>query len=220
MQAAELSFGQISGAMPFLGFPVLSNSHAMPMGTDSKADKGELDYSALIEAIATRQDRAAFAALFGFFAPRIKGFLIRSGLAAGTAEDLAQEAMLSVWRKAAQFDPSYADASAWIFAIARNLRIDSFRRDRRAALIEFDPSDSPDEPHQPDVAILASERERFVRAAMTQLSDEQAQVVELSFFTGKPHAEIARDLGLPLGTVKSRLRLAVKRLRELVVDYA
>jgi RNA polymerase sigma-70 factor (ECF subfamily) len=190
------------------------------MPADPKTDPNLPDFSALIEAIAQRQDRAAFGTLFDFFAPRIKGFLMRSGLPSGAAEDLAQDALLSVWRKAGQFDATRAEASAWIFAIARNLRIDSFRRDQRASLIAFDPSGDPDEPDRPDAAMLAGERERCVREAMESLPDEQARIVELSFFAGKPHGDIARELGLPLGTVKSRLRLAMKRLRDLLVDLS
>lgn len=187
---------------------------------DDARAAGSTDFSALIEAIAARRDRDAYAALFDFFAPRIKTFLLRSGVPAGAAEDIAQDALLAVWRKADQFDRTRAGASAWIFTIARNLRIDSLRRDQRAALISFDPSDSPDGPGQPDDAMLAGEREQRVRDALEHIPAEQAQVVELAFFAGKAHADIARELSLPLGTVKSRLRLAMKRLHEMLVDLS
>jgi RNA polymerase sigma-70 factor, ECF subfamily len=184
----------------------------MPVDAEAAAD----DLAGLIEAIAERQDRAAFAALFDHFAPRIKGYLMRSNASPGAAEELAQEALLTVWRKAAQFDRSRASASAWVFAIARNLRIDSARREQRAMLLDFDPSEEPDNPVAPDGNMLADERDEQVRQALAQLSAEQARVVRLSFFEGKPHADIADELELPLGTVKSRLRLAMKRLRELL----
>ncbi len=176
------------------------------------------DFAELIEAVAVRRDREAFAALFDHYAPRIKGFLIRRNTEPAAAEELAQEALLTVWRKATQFDRSRASASAWMFAIARNLRIDSARRDQRAALIELGPSEGPDNPPEPDAGLLAGEREGRVRAALAQLPDEQTRVVELSFFEGKPHADIADELKLPLGTVKSRIRIAMKRLRELLVE--
>ena len=177
-------------------------------------------FSRLIEAIATRGDREAFVALFDFYAPRVKAFLMRSGVAAAQADDFAQEALLAVWRKASQFDRHRANASAWIFTIARNLRIDALRRDKRAASLTFDASDSPDDPVAPDFELETAEREQRVRSAMKHLSSEQIQVVELSFFQGKAHGEIARELELPLGTVKSRVRLALKRLRELLIDLS
>lgn len=188
------------------------------MADDAERVGDRTDLAGLIESIARRQDRAAFAALFDHFAPRIKGLLIRGNTPPGAAEELAQEALLTVWRKASQFDRSRAGASAWVFAIARNLRIDSARREQRARLLEFDASESPDVPEPPDSDMLARERDEQVRAALVQLSGEQIRVVELSFFEGKPHADIASELKLPLGTVKSRLRLAMKRLRELLVE--
>jgi RNA polymerase sigma-70 factor (ECF subfamily) len=184
----------------------------------SDAKSAEDDLSSLIEALAVNRDRAAFAVLFDHFAPRIKGFLMRSNLSAGAAEDLAQETLLSVWRKAHQFDSSRASASAWVFAIARNLRIDGARRESRAMLLDFESSEEPASPTLPDNDILVGQRDQQVRAALAQLSGEQTRVVQLSFFEGKPHADIADELKIPLGTVKSRLRLAMKRLRELLVD--
>jgi RNA polymerase sigma-70 factor (ECF subfamily) len=218
MQAAALQFRHLSEVSPFWRAPVEGLFHAMAMPTDSA--KNPPDHSALIEAIALRRDRAAFGALFDFFAPRVKGFLMRSGMPASIAEDMAQDTLLTVWRKADQFDRKRAAAPAWIFTIARNLRIDSLRREQRAALIGVDPSESPDEPERPDTATLAAERDRRVREAMDELSDEQVRVVELSFFEGRPHGDIARALSLPLGTVKSRLRLAMKQLRERLVDLS
>ena len=188
------------------------------MNKAAKTDDSALP--GLIEAVARRRDRDAFVALFDYYAPRIKGFLMRSGLAAGHADDLAQDALLAVWQKAAQFDRSRASASAWIFTIARNLRIDGLRRDKRAAAHVFDDADLPDAPAQPSEELETSERASRVRAALKNLSKEQVRVVELSFFEGKAHAEIAEQLSLPLGTVKSRVRLAMNRLRELLGDLS
>ena len=188
----------------------------MPAEVRNAKSSGEL--ARLIEAIASHQDREAFGALFDHFAPRVKSFLMRGGTPAGIAEDLAQEALLTIWRKAGQFDRSRAGASAWVFAIARNLRIDKARRDQRARLLEFDTNEDADPPQPPDSAVIAVERDARVRKALEVLNDDQVAVVRLSFFEGKAHADIADELKLPLGTVKSRLRLAMKRLRELLVD--
>ena len=157
----------------------------------------------LLRAVAERADRTAFAELFGLFAPKVKSYLLRLGLPAARAEELAQETLLVVWRRAAQFDPASTGAAAWIFTIARNLRIDAARRDG-IALPDADPTDD---------AARQSER---IRAALAQLSTEQAEVVQLAFFDDRPHGEIERALGIPLGTVKSRLRLAMARLRSLL----
>jgi RNA polymerase sigma-70 factor (ECF subfamily) len=167
-----------------------------------------------IAAIATQRDRVAFAALFEFYAPRIKGFLVRTGTTAEIAEELAQEAMLSAWRKAALFDGSRASVSTWIYTIARNLRIDRLRHERgvkAGALYEVLRSDDPE---QPDDVLERSERNDHIRAAIRELPNEQMTIVRLSFFEDKAHGDIARILGIPLGTVKSRLRLALAKLRE------
>jgi RNA polymerase sigma-70 factor, ECF subfamily len=169
--------------------------------------------NALLLAVAQAQDRAAFAALFAHFAPRIKGYLLKLGAGAALAEDLAQEAMLTVWRKARLFDSSKASAATWIFTIARNLRIDAIRRERRP---DFDPNDPalvPDDEPPADSVMIREDDEEKLRAALKVLSPEQAQVVQMSFFADKPHSQIASELGLPLGTVKSRLRLAMVRIR-------
>ncbi len=170
----------------------------------------------LILAIAAEADREAFAGLFNHFAPRVKSYLTRLGASSAAAEELAQETMLSVWRKAAQFDPARAGASTWIFTIARNLRIDALRKERPQPL-EEDPTDVAPEPAA-DAVVFAAERDVRVRAALKALSREQAEVIELSFFSEAAHSEIAERLGLPLGTVKSRLRLAMNRLRSLLED--
>jgi RNA polymerase sigma-70 factor (ECF subfamily) len=170
----------------------------------------------LVRAIATLRDREAFKDLFNFYAPRIKTMLMRGGAAGEIAEDLAQETLIAVWRKADSYDPQRATVSAWIFTIARNLRIDRFRKDQRAQLHQVYELMLPAEPDPPDVPLEAGERESRVRAALEGLSEEQVRVVQLSFFEGNAHGDIARKLGIPLGTVKSRLRLAMARLRDFL----
>jgi RNA polymerase sigma-70 factor, ECF subfamily len=193
------------------------------MNSDSNDTAGAAAWGVLIEAVAVRQDRSAFASLFEYFAPRIKAYMHRSGASETNAEELAQETMLMVWRKAALFDPASTGASAWIFTIARNLRIDAHRRASRGGMteavdvaLEFQVDERP----QPDLQMAASQSEQRVRTALAQLSPEQMHVVELSFYEDKAHAEIAQMLGIPLGTVKSRLRLAMNRLRNLLSELS
>jgi len=170
----------------------------------------------LIEAVATAADHSAFAALFRHFAPRIKAFLVWRGMAGGLAEEVAQEAMVNVWRKAAGFDRARAAASTWVFTIARNLQIDV---QRRSGVVEaFDLGEDAlveiaDAAPAPWEQISGSEVETGVRDALEELPPEQAEILRLSFYEGLPHASIAESLSIPLGTVKSRIRLAVGHLR-------
>jgi len=193
------------------------------MPSDDRANSDHALWGSQLSAIAQRQDREAFAALFEYFAPRIKAFMQRSGASEASAEELAQETMLVVWRKAASFDPTSTGAAAWIFTIARNLRIDAYRRERRSGAIEtsdveieFQIDDSP----RPDSLLATMQSEERVRFALTKLSGDQMRVIELSFFEERAHAEIAQLLKIPLGTVKSRLRLAMSRLRNLLSELS
>lgn len=183
-------------------------------------DDKKADPTYLLAAIAARQDREAFATLFGFYAPRIKFMLMRGGATPDTAEDIAQEALVMVWRKAGYFDPARASASAWVYTIARNLRVDRLRRDRLAAMYAHDAEIIIEEPDRPDQLLHAAERAERVTAAINELPDEQARVLKLSFFENRAHGDIAAALGLPLGTVKSRLRLALARLRGLLGELS
>jgi RNA polymerase sigma-70 factor (ECF subfamily) len=173
--------------------------------------------AALIASIAIRSDRAAFAVLFDRFAPRVKAYMLRLGAPPDLAEDIAQETMLALWRKAATFDPQRASVEAWIFTIARNLRIDGLRRMRFTAVNDSQPENIDPEPDA-EATIGAAEYAAKLRTALASLPLEQAEVIRLSFFDDRPHAEIERTLGIPLGTVKSRLRLAMAKLRALLDD--
>jgi RNA polymerase sigma-70 factor, ECF subfamily len=178
------------------------------------------DHAALIEAIARQRDRAAFATLFAHFGPRIKAWMLRAGSNPTAAEELTQEAMLAVWQKARLFDPAKAGASTWIFTIARNLRIDALRRERHPSDLMPDPTEEPDDPVQADRALATAQQETRIRTALNMLPSEQADVIRKAFFEDKVHAEIEKELGIPLGTVKSRLRLAMARLRAALGDLA
>jgi RNA polymerase sigma factor (sigma-70 family) len=172
----------------------------------------------LVVAVGHSRDRAAFKELFDHFAPRVKGYLMRLGSGSGVAEDVAQEAMLTLWRKAALFDPQKASASTWIFTIARNLRIDAIRKENRPEIDANDPTFLPEAERQADETMDWAKAEDRLKLALAGLPREQAQIIELSFLADKPHSAIAQELGLPLGTVKSRIRLAMARLRAALGD--
>lgn len=172
---------------------------------------------AAIQAVAQRQDRAAFARLFAHFAPRVKAYLVRLGADATSAEDLMQEIMLTVWRRADSYDPAQAAVSTWIFTIARNRRIDALRRARQVAAVN-DPAFAPDPPAAADQAIETGEWQVLLSEALGDLPQEQSEMLRLAYFDDQSHSDIAARLKLPLGTVKSRLRLAIGRLRARLGD--
>lgn len=167
----------------------------------------------LLAAIARDRDREAFAELFRAYAGRIKAFLMRTGTAADEADEAVQEVMVTLWRRAETFDPQKAAAQSWIFAIARNKRIDLIRRARRPEPDPEDPMFRPDPEESAETRVAGADRDRAVREALADLSEDQLTVVRLAFFAGLSHSEIAERLDAPLGTVKSRLRLAFRRLR-------
>lgn len=161
--------------------------------------------------IRDHQDQAAFAELFAHFAPRVKGFLIKSGADGSLSEECAQEVLATCWHKAHMFDPTRASVATWIFTIARNRKIDVLRKQRRP-----EPEDlgwgPEEEPDQADVLALQQESEQLGRA-IDALPETQRQLIQQAYFGDLSHSEIAAKTGLPLGTIKSRIRLALERLR-------
>nr|WP_298689311.1 sigma-70 family RNA polymerase sigma factor [uncultured Dongia sp.] len=182
--------------------------------SDLKPEIGPERMTQLLTLLKSGPDEQAFADLFRFYAPRLKSYMRKLGAAEDMAEELAQEAMAMVWRKAHLFDSAKAGAGTWIFSIARNLRIDAFRRQKRPEVELDDPTFMPDDQASPEAELDQGQQARAVRAALATLPKEQAKIVHLSFFEDKPHAEIAEQLGIPLGTVKSRMRLAFQRFRK------
>ncbi|MGO3933864.1 sigma-70 family RNA polymerase sigma factor [Rhodopseudomonas pseudopalustris] len=171
------------------------------------------DLSDCIVRIATDQDEAAFDTLFRHFAPRLKSYFTRRGGDPAMAEEITQETMVLLWKNAAQFDPSKASPATWIFTIARNLGIDRLRRAKRPSFDPNDPAFIPDAEEPPDRQFERAEVERRVRDVMDTLSANEKSVLMLSFYENQSHGEIAERLGLPVGTVKSRIRLAFGKLR-------
>lgn len=178
--------------------------------TTAKKDT-EVDWVAAMVRIRQSQDKAAFAMIYRHFAPRVKAFLMRSGADAGMAEECMQDVMATVWTKSHMFDPSRASLATWVFTIARNRKIDALRKQRRP-----EPEDlawGPDhEPDQEDVMALQQESVQLSKA-IAGLPEKQRLLIERAFYGDLSHSEIAAETGLPLGTIKSRIRLALERLR-------
>lgn len=166
--------------------------------------------------IAREQCRSSFTSLFEYFAPRLVSYMRQLGADAQLAEELAQEVMVTVWRKAAQYDPGKASVSTWIFRIARNRRIDAARRTRRPELDADEPLLRPADPDQPDILLGRAQMEEVVREKLKTLPPEQLELLKAAFYGGLSHSEIASAYNLPLGTVKSRIRLAFNRLRDQI----
>ncbi|SES29781.1 RNA polymerase sigma-70 factor, ECF subfamily [Tranquillimonas rosea] len=174
-------------------------------------DTIDADWTEHLSRIRHDRDQEAFAEVFGHFAPRVKAFLMRSGATEAQAEDCAQDVMATLWNKAHLYDPGRASPATWIFTIARNRRIDTLRKQRRP-----EPEDLPwgpeAEPDQEDVVALQQDSDRLA-AALADLPEKQRQLIERAYFADLTHSEIAAETGLPLGTIKSRIRLALERLR-------
>lgn len=175
--------------------------------------------SDLLSRIATERSDEAFRRLFEEFGPRVRSFMMRQGADPALAEELAQETLLAVWRKAGLYSAEKGSPTTWIFTIARNLRADHIRR-RRAwqELTEEQAASIPSEEAGPDDMVSERQRRARVQAVLKELPPEQIQVVTLAFIEGLPHGEIAERLSLPLGTVKSRIRLAYQKLRSALED--
>ncbi len=183
---------------------------------DSLTDPNSEDQVArrLIQSVAKNLDREAFAGLFDTLSPRLKSFMIRKGASPDMAEDLVQETMISVWTKAGLYDPSKGSVLTWVFTIARNLRIDRIRKESSRPLAELGDYDAPSDEPGSDEVLARKQEAQTVSRALAEIPVEQKAVLLLSFVEDVSQSEIARRLNLPLGTVKSRMRLAYDRLRK------
>lgn len=170
-------------------------------------------FERLLQDVAENRNKESFVQLFEHFAPRVKSFLMKGGTAEDVADELAQETMLTVWNKAPSFNPAQAGASTWIFTIARNRKIDTLRKTGRFEVAPTDP-DLIQSTDSPRGNTMRREEIESIAEALDELPEEQAMLLRQSFFEDKSHADIAKETGLPLGTVKSRIRLALERLRK------
>ena len=198
------------------GYPNMKRKPGVKSGGKAPGKHADMKHMAdCISAIAESRDRSAFEDVFRFYAPRLKAVLIKSGAKAQEAEEVMQEAMVLVWRKAEQFDPKKASPSTWIYTIARNRRIDLLRREKRRPLDPEDPffhniSAYPDG----EQVYTETQRAEIIREYLKTLPEEQLILVQKAFYEEMTHQAIAAELRMPLGTVKSRLRIAMRRLRE------
>ncbi len=180
---------------------------------DEKKDEGAKTLDNYLESIARYRDTKSFELLYNHFAPRIKAFIIKQGTDSQLAEEVVQESMVNVWRKAHQFDSKKASAATWIFTIARNRRIDILRKISRPNPDPNDPAFVPD-PQLSSLEVVDKEQEaKKLAKIISSLPLDQQTVLKLAFFGEKAHGEVATELNIPLGTVKSRIRLALKKIR-------
>jgi RNA polymerase sigma-70 factor (ECF subfamily) len=170
----------------------------------------------LIQRIAFQRDREAFAALFDAYAPRVKAFMMRKGANAEQAEDLVQETMIAVWSKAALYVADRGTVATWIFTISRNLRIDRMRREKTSLFTDLEGYDVETDEEGQDEAMGRHQEDSFVARALAQIPEEQRQLLIMSYMEDMAQSEIAAKLQIPLGTVKSRMRLAYIRMRKLL----
>jgi RNA polymerase sigma-70 factor, ECF subfamily len=177
-------------------------------------------FAKLLARVALNKDREAFGQLFDHFAPRVKSFMMRKGANSEQAEDLVQETMIAVWSKAQLFVQDRGSVSTWIFTIARNLRIDRLRRERTSQYSDIDDYDAPSDDVPQDEALTRFQEDGAVSQALLQIPEEQRQLLILSYVEDMPQSEIAQRLDIPLGTVKSRMRLAYRRMKNLLENLS
>ena len=192
-----------------MGLNAGMNAAASETATAEKAP----DFNALLVAVGKSQDRSAFIQLFEHFAPRVKSFLMKNNMNPETADELAQETMLAVWDKAQMYNPSKAKASTWIYTIARNKRIDFIRKDSRDMSVDYDPIWVEDDAPSPRQNVIEQDEQEKLKTALEDLPSDQSELIYKSFFEGKSHAQISEETGIALGTVKSRIRAALMKLR-------
>jgi RNA polymerase sigma-70 factor (ECF subfamily) len=212
-------FPNISATYQAVAWPTLGSTKMMTPDSGSSAHSEEKTLAACVEAIAANQDRAAFTRLFNIMAPRLKAYCLKRGSNAAAAEEAAQETMIQVWRRAGQFDPARASVATWIYTIARNKRIDHFRREQHPEITAEDIAWSMSAPVDAQSGLELAESGETLAEKIEDLSTEQAEVIHKAFFEDKTHQVIAEELNMPLGTVKSRIRLALAKLRSSMVEY-
>lgn len=199
--------------------PVCTSGYDCPDAKESGAGMDSSPSSEMTRALLAVRDKRdpdAFGRLFDYFGPRLKAMLMRGGLRDGSAEDVVQDVMLTIWHKASQFDPHRAEASAWIYRIARNRQIDLGRR-RPVPMPDVIEEPQSCEPNPAQIVALQQEAE-LLRKAIRSLAPGQRAILEQAFFEDLPHSEISTLTHLPLGTVKSRIRLGLERLRHELRD--
>lgn len=189
----------------------------MKPDSQNNANQPEVSLNSLILKIANQQSKPAFIELFNRVSSKLKAYAIRCGANQADAEEIVQECLLIVWRKAPTFNPNTASAITWLYTIVRNKRID-FVRKQRPDLIGSDDLWPEPETEYLEKNVESDLNANIIRKLLYELPDEQRQIVFKVYFEGKSHSEIAKELDLPLGTIKSRLRLAMKKLDTLAKE--
>lgn len=207
------AIAEMDGASQRGGYLVEQRNRARQNEADavSEGNTSDARWVACVEHVRDEKDQRAFAELFRHFAPRVKAFLMKSGADAALAEECAQEVMATVWRKAHLFDPERASVATWVFTIARNKKIDALRKQKRPEPedLTWGPEHEPD----PDAVVSLQQESKQLGKALAALPENQRVLIERAYFGELSHSEIAAETGLPLGTIKSRIRLALERLR-------
>ena len=219
LSTGAASSASVSVSLTHSDTDVLKGSHSKSVRSNGRGRRNinkspNTQWDDALNAIAVSQDKTAFRKLFSYFAPRVKAMLMKLGMSSENAEEITQEVFVIVWRKAHQFDCAKATASTWIFTIARNKRIDRLRAMGRPEPDPNDPAFEPDPPQQSDALLTAQQRSDKVRDAVATLPEDQRDVLIRSYFNEQTQAEIAEETNTPLGTVKSRLRLALGKLKD------
>ncbi len=190
----------------------MTSSDGRDLSSDpSHRSPDQLDLDLIL--VGDAADRDAFRRIFTAMAPKLKAFLINTGQSPQEAEEILQDTMLKVWRKATLFDRSKSAGSTWIYSIAKNARIDRIRKETKPAPDPDDPSFVQDAPETGEQSLNRRQDQKRIQLAMSTLPSEQMKIINMSFFEDKSHAEISEELNLPLGTVKSRIRLAFGKIR-------
>ena len=215
MIISELKDDVVSGSNHFQLVFKPQETVDQTMGTSLMNDNSKKlsTWDELLVRVGRDRDKSAFAELFDYFAPRVKSFLLRFGTDMSLAEEIAQEAMIMVWRRAETYDPRQSAASTWIFTIARNKRIDRLRRENRPLPDMTDPAVMPESIETGEIQVARMQQEKKIRHALKNLPEEQAKMIFSAYYEEKSHREIAEESGVALGTVKSRIRLALNRMR-------
>jgi len=198
----------------------LNHGKKSALARDTDDEISQRSLSQMLAAVGQDKDIEAFEALFRHYGPRVRAYMAKLARDGQGAEELMQETMLAVWNKAHQFDPARGNVSSWIFTIARNLRIDAYRKEKRPAFDPTDPAFVPDDVPPADVEFEGRQEADRLRRAMETLPAEQLELLKLSFYNEASHSAIATKLGLPMGTVKSRIRLAFAKLRAALEERA
>ena len=181
----------------------------------SGENKNEEIFARYMYEVAYQQDKQAFGEIFKYFAPRLKSYFIKAGAIESQAEEIIQEVMIAIWTKASSYDRKKSSVSTWIYTIARNKRIDKIRKEKRHYMQESDEGLEMPIPSTQEQDIFSVQLTKKIENCLQSLPIEQAELLKLSYFYEKTRTDISKELKIPLGTVKSRIRLALNKMKNM-----